>query len=490
MRFVPAVWKFMHIRLLLVVGTAISFSLSNSVSAQPQVKTGSPDSVSTRVSFANMPQATIAAAADDAWDDRFGAPGITCCVGFDDVANVAQTVGNDVYVAGLFNQVGNLEGTDGVARWDGRRWYSLGNGLRVTKVDRETSGDVYGMTVSGDDVYVVGDFEKAGNVAVRNIARWNIPTQTWNAVGNNSGPLDAFGDPTILRAVAVIGNQVFVGGDFRSIGGVVANGVAVWNGANWSPLAGGISDTSDDKGEVRTLLARGDQVFVGGLFNLAVNPNGVADARANNIAVWSRSTGRWATLGAGASAPVETLAADASSVFAGGSFVQAGGKVMNAVARWNGTTWNALGSGVDGQVYGLSLSSGVLYVAGSFTNASGVANTDSLATWDGSQWGSVRTDALLNDPNKQYINTAVAFPGGVFAAGSFNDTAAPLFRSIAIWDGGRWRGTGQGLTDGYVDPGDGYAVAVTSGGEAFVGGEFSEIGGISFRNLARWDGNE
>lgn len=430
-------------------------------------------------------QITAQAAADDAWDDRFGAPGITCCVGFDDTVAAAQARGNDVFVGGTFDEVANLDGTAGVARWDGRRWHGLGGGLAREK-DR---GDVRDLAVSGDNVYVVGNFDKAGTVAALNVARWNVTTGTWSALGTGTGPRDQFGGVVPLSAVAVVDGQVYVGGTFRSINGVTAAGVAVWNGTQWAALAGGVIDTKDDKADVRALLAVGNQVFVGGLFDQAVNPQGVADIAASNIAVWNRSTGRWAALGVGASAPVDALATDGSSLYVGGSFVRAGGGVVNAVARWNGTQWSALGSGVAGVVYGMTVAGGKLYVAGAFDAASGVANTDSLAVWNGAQWSSLRTDQLLNDPPEQFINAvAVADSGEVLAAGSFNDTAAPLFRSIAVWDGARWRGTGQGLTDGYVNPGDGYALAVTRDGQAFVGGEFSEIGGVPLRNLALWDG--
>lgn len=61
---------------------------------------------------------------------------------------------------------------------------------------------------------------------------------------------------------------------------------------------------------------------------------------------------RWTSLGAGTDGVVKALALQSGSgsgyfLYAGGQFVNAGGVVVNNIARWNGFNWAALSGGVD-----------------------------------------------------------------------------------------------------------------------------------------------
>jgi hypothetical protein len=425
------------------------------------------------------------------WDDRFSPPGVTCCVGFSFNVFAVEVVGNDVYVAGEFREVGRMDGTSGVARWDGRRWYSLGGGLQ--RSDSSLGGQVSTMTVAGDNLFVAGDFDLAGETEATRIARWHIPTQTWHKVGSGVGPRDGNSDGSI-STIAVVGTDIFVGGNFDQIDGVDAYRVAHWNGTAWLPLAGGVADeTLSGFEDVNAVAASDDFVYVGGDFEFAVNPDNVPDVRVNNIAVWNRQTGRWSALGTGLNRDgvVTTLKLDGNLLYVGGRFSQAGGLSANNIARWNGTQWAALGSGVSGTVDDLKVKNNQLYVSGFFNDAGGVANTENLARWDGSQWQSLRSDLLMSDPAEdRFYAVGVLANNNVFVAGDFNDSGDPLVVNMAYWDGAAWRGTGMGFEDGSTSfiGGDSYAVAVHASGQVFVGGEFTEIGGQPVNRLAMWDG--
>jgi hypothetical protein len=93
------------------------------------------------------------------------------------------------------------------------------------------SGDslpaVGALAVVGNQVVVGGRFTSAGGVSAYGVARFNTQTNTWSALGTGSQNGVSFGSSlaTVL-SLAVVGNEVYVGGRFISAGGVSANRVA------------------------------------------------------------------------------------------------------------------------------------------------------------------------------------------------------------------------------------------------------------------------
>ena len=225
-------------------------------------------------------------------------------------------------------------------------------------------------------------------------------------------------------------------------------------------------------GEVHVVVQSGVDVYIGGNFEIA------GGAVANNIAKWNGTT--WSGLGTGVGvnsgvyplAGVYALAvASSGEVYVGGTFTQAGGTVANHIAKWNGTTWSSLstgsGNGVNDVVYALAVaSSGEVYVGGTFTQAGGtVANH--IAKWNGTTWSSLSTGSG-NGVNDYVIALAVASSGEVYVGGIFTQAGGGTANYVAKWDGITWSSLGTGAGNGVNDVV--YALAVTSGGEVYVGG--------------------
>ena len=145
----------------------------------------------------------------------------------------------------------------------------------------------------------------------------------------------------------------------------------------WAPLG---TAPSPLNAPVRALAVAGSDLYVGGEF---VNAGGVDGAA--GIARWDGQ--QWHSLGRGVSAPVFALALHGTDVYVGGVFAHAG-NVLNAngIARWDGARWHPLGSGVNNEVRALAVAGSDLYIGGRFTNAGGSAGTRSVARWDGQQW--------------------------------------------------------------------------------------------------------
>jgi len=200
------------------------------------------------------------------------------------------------------------------------------------------------IAVNGDDVYIGGDFDFAGTVTTAaSIVRWNATTKTWSALGND-----------------LFGAGVFTG----NVGSL-------------------------DTGTITALAVSGTKLYVGGNFSYvgdATNP-----IAANNVAVYDKAAGTWAALGSGMDLTVSALEVtdDGSIVFAGGGFTQAGGQAASGVAQINvnaGGDWEPLGAGLDSFVITLELIGNDLYAGGAFLTSGGAGPLNSVARWDGVDW--------------------------------------------------------------------------------------------------------
>ena len=118
--------------------------------------------------------------------------------------------------------------------------------------------------------------------------QWNY---AFGQVGMNSS----------VTALCVYAGKLHAGGFFTTAGGVSANRVARWEGANWQPLGTGVT---------------GGSVWCVTEFN--------------------------------------------GELIAGGFFTTAGGVSVSNIARWNGTSWQAMGAGLNNFVWALAVHNGTL----------------------------------------------------------------------------------------------------------------------------------
>ena len=108
-----------------------------------------------------------------------------------------------------------------------------------------------------------------------------------------------------------------------------------------------------------------DNVYVGGQFTTA---GGVS---ANRIAKWNGTA--WSALGTGLDNFAQVVAIDSNNnVYVGGGFTTAGGVFVLYLEKWNTTSsaWDTLGFGHNLTVTGIGFDSfGNLYTTGYYTNA-------------------------------------------------------------------------------------------------------------------------
>ncbi|WP_223827677.1 T9SS type A sorting domain-containing protein [Hymenobacter armeniacus] len=381
-------------------------------------------------------------------------------------------VGTELYITGAFRQSAGAV-ADFTARWDGTTWRGVGTGLSGT-----IGAAAYSLLVVANEVYVGGKFLTAGGSRADNIARWN--GTNWSPLSPNMAA--ANGLDAVVFSLGIAGNNtVYAGGLFQQAGGVVAEGIARWNGASWSSLPSG---SYSGGMQVRAIAVAGTDVYVGGIFH------NVGTVPAEYVAKWNGTT--WSSLGTGTSNGVNSyvyaLAVVGSDLYVGGNFTQAGGNSANYVAKWNGTNWSSLGpAGANGvgnpnsaAVQALAVVGTDLYVGGLF-NRAGSTTVSNIARWNGTAWSSVGTGVSGSV-------LALAVAGNiVYAGGFFNQAGGVPANQVARWDGTAWSSLGSGPANGLTSQGYVQALAVV-GSDLYAGGFFTQVGGVATQNLARWDG--
>lgn len=366
--------------------------------------------------------------------------------GVDGYVNAMATDGKNLYVGGQFTKAGGLT-TNYIARWDGRAWFTLGV---------EIGNIITSLAVKEKKVYAVWNTTPIGSSEpTGHIVQWDNPGWVTTAA------------PIVGQAYTMqsVGDDLIVGGAFVNAGEQVAVNVARLSllDGSWRPLTRGSGVAGGDISYVRAIAEQAGTLYLGGEFT-------VADTLpALNIARWESSTGAWSALAQGLNGAVRAIAvASNGDVFAGGEFLASGGDTLRRVARWDGQRWNPMLGGVDATVRAIAVNGTNIYVAGDFDTVDG-RPMNHIARWD------TRT----NDwhPMGRGIEghfmpeiTAMAVVGRhLFVTGSFTLAGGDSVHNIARWDGSEWNALGSGLNS------NAYALAVEEN-RLYVGGTFTEAG--------------
>lgn len=274
--------------------------------------------------------------------------------------------GPQLYAGGSFTNF------KAVAQWDGAMWHEVGGGIYGA------TATVWEMTAyddgNGEALYVAGDFQQAGAILVRYVAKWD--GLNWSAVGAG---LDSFVDHLCVYDSGS-GAELYATGTFTHSGAVTVGGIAKWNGTSWSAVSSlyvghlGAMCVHDD-GTGAALYVNGDVPSVG----------------AKYVSKWNGS--QWSPVGQLRFCNIYSMASfdDGSgpALFVGGTQVYVGGVSTNQhIAKWQGGHWSTVGGGTDGDVLALHVyddGSGArtrLMVGGGFLRAGAMTARD-LAWWNG-----------------------------------------------------------------------------------------------------------
>jgi hypothetical protein len=391
--------------------------------------------------------------------------------------------GAALHAGGYFTVTGGGNPSRNVARWTGSSWAPLGDGL---------NGSVYALHAfddgSGSKLHVGGSFSRSGfsGPILNNLALWN--GSSWHAAGSGMEGGERWPNPTEVMAFCAYddggGPALVVGGRFSDANGQDVNNVAQRVGSSFTGFGTGLS------GSVRAVAlyddGTGPALYAGGDF---VTAEGVT---LNHVGKWDGMS--WSPLDGGVDGNVHALLVhdDGSgpALFVGGDFVTAGGATVNGIAKWDGAGWSELDRGLTlGGVRALAVHNGALFAGGTFLVAGGQFGSipvNRIARWNGTAWSSLGSG--VNTPGG-IVKTLISYDDGngprLFAGGVFSSVGWVPVTSIAKWNGSSWVKVGDDFPNAPVSI-DAFAVY---GGSLHVGGDFDQAGGgIWSGRLARWNG--
>lgn len=412
--------------------------------------------------FISSPCSLHAAPGDSHWDRQFGLPGSLNRV------NALRFNGDNLYASGYALTTGGQIATNtGVDIFDGTNWSSrigdVSGGLCV----------VYDVGFLGNDVYVAGIFQKAGEVTAGGLAKWN--GSDWSDVGFAG----------VALALVSDGTNLYVGGTFTNAGGVLNTNIARFDGTNWYSLGDGVGYYTGGFGQsVNFLELHNGLLYVGGAFTNAGN------ITALNVAVWNGSS--WSSLGTGSAngvnGTVSALVFQGDDLYVGGRFSTAGGASAFGIAKWNGASWSALGAGCKGGVSCIGILGSDIFVGGGFTNVGGV-NARSFAKWNGSSWTTWPiTDGVFQYPLNDAASRMLVKDGSLYIGGMFNQAGGVIANSVARYDGTNFYSLGEKPANGFTTPALNVACIGQADDGIYVGGLFTAAGKTAANRIARWDG--
>jgi len=210
----------------------------------------------------------------------------------------------------------------------------------------------------------------------------------------------------------------------------------------------------------------------------------------------------------GTSPLIQVMTVWNGDLIVGGNFTEAGGQIVNHIARWDGETWHPfvadgeIGvSGIfSGSVVSMMVWNGDLIVGGVFETAGG-QTVNGIVRWDGTQWhplGSGEEFGVHQDVGSGHVQSGrvlalTELDGDLIVGGLFTHAGGQLANNIARWDGKAWHPFVSkdhvGIYLEFMYGPYGVRTLAVWNGDLIVGGKFYEVAGQTANHIVRWDGS-
>ncbi|MGJ8662138.1 MAG: hypothetical protein ACSHWU_00750 [Marinicella sp.] len=306
-----------------------------------------------------------------------------------------------------------------------------------------------------------GDFIAAGDQFSSYVAKLSVNNK-WKAISQLDWTGPGAGSVSNLQVYA---GDLYATGTFNMANGSAVEGVAKYDGTNWSPVIAGLNAFNG------LMTVWNNKLIITGSYNGSTNP----------ILSWDGN-----------------VVEEVGSFTAGGILTDLvdyqGDLVVSNLASgtarlhaYDGASWQNFGGTAQGVFNTLEVDGDKLYVGGDFTGACNTVDfvaAENIYVWDGfgcddMGGGVTNTGPLIG------VDDMVIYGNGVIATGRFTQAGGTPANSIAIWNGNNWIPMGLGLVDG-EDEGQGNALWIKDN-TLYVAGYFEQAGRVLSHNFAAAD---
>lgn len=333
---------------------------------------------------------------------------------------------------------------------------------------------IFSLATDGTNVFVAGEFTTIGGQNITYLAK----------VNNTNGSADASWIPGVngkVYTIALNETDIFIGGDFTKIGTTTRNGLAKFNKAT------GVLNTSwivsvTNTG-VRAIALSGSDVYVGGAFTK------IGTTVRNYCAKFNITTGTLdANWNPSANGIVNSIVINGSDIFISGNFTTIGTQSRKYIAKLNNTNGSVLANwdaslSTGNKINSIFINENYIYVAGNFTT---IANQpmNSIARLS---IADATVDLNWNLNCMESIMYSVCVVGEkICIGGGFTDINRIVRNNIVRFN------TKTGLPDFNWNPDINSEVKTLAmnGNDLYVGGNFTSVAGTSIYHLAKLNKND
>jgi trimeric autotransporter adhesin len=314
------------------------------------------------------------------------------------------------------------------------------------------NGEVRQLLKYNNRIYAFGAFTAIGGVSAPGVAYWN--GSMWTAV--TGGP---DGD---ISSAAVGSDGIYVGGNFTT----PSQNLALLTASGWLSAA---SEPLTNE-STTSVAANGTRVIAGGFYwggigslaasidtSLAVSQRTYAglpafnpqsyieklEANSSGVLGLSIVSGageiRWVPAFSGNGQVLTTtfgashIALGPADIYAAGSFNAINSIASNQIARYSAGNWSAMGAGVGGTIRRLHQGSdGVLYASGEQL-ISGAQNVNNVAVWNGTSFDSLGTPAA----NMGSVNAVLVDGQTIYLGGNFSQIGGLSASNLVVFTRGQ-----------------------------------------------------
>jgi hypothetical protein len=286
-------------------------------------------------------------------------------------------------------------------------------------------------------------------------------------------PLGAGLDGPVKVLLRLGNGNLLVAGDFDGPGGLELNSVAIWDGAAYNALGGGVH------GYVNAAVEFEGNIILGG-----AEMDGFTD-----LAIWNGSEWSFSSVFDSKYPLIHALHVHEGELYAAGEFSGFAG-IDDVVMKRTETGWEAVGEVFNNTVHALASHDGFLVAAGAFTGIDGPTDPvlDHVATLAGTSW------SQLGNGLDATVHALLEMDDALVAGGQLFENIVPTFGMARFNSGASdWEELIPGHED-HLSSNIGPAAILSldrRGPDIVFGGDFSFIEfGLLGMNTALWHADD